>query len=170
MALLEILTYPNPLLKKTCLPVEEITPEIKRLADDMLATMYRAPGIGLAAPQVGRSIRLAVMDVPLSDDQRTGPLVLVNPRIVSREGETGFSEGCLSVPDFRHEVRRAEKVTVEALDREGAPLCLKAEGLLAICLQHELDHLDGRLFIDYLSPLKRALYKKRRQKKRKEEE
>jgi peptide deformylase len=168
MALLEILTYPHPLLKKMCLPVEEITPEIKTLADDMLAAMYHAPGIGLAAPQVGRSIRLVVMDVPLSDDERTGPMVLINPRLVAREGEIDFSEGCLSLPDFRHEVRRAESVTVQALDREGKPVRLEAGGLLAICLQHELDHLDGKLFIDYLSPLKRALYKKRRQKKQKE--
>jgi peptide deformylase len=169
MALLEILTYPDPALKKVSLPVEEITSELKSLAADMLATMYQAPGIGLAAPQVGRLIRLVVMDVPLSDHEYSGPMILFNPRIVEREGQVSFSEGCLSVPEFRHEINRAAKVTVDARDQEGRPLRLEAEGLLAICLQHELDHLDGRLFIDYLSPLKRALYKKRRRKEQKKE-
>ena len=168
MALLEILTYPNSALKKVCVAVDEIDDKLRTLADDMLQTMYNAPGIGLAAPQVGRGMRLVVMDVPLTEDKRTGPLVLINPRIVEREGNIAIEEGCLSLPSLNHEVDRSARVVVEALDRQGEPLRLEAEGLLAICLQHELEHLDGKLFIDHLSPLKRALYKKRRLKENKD--
>lgn len=169
MALLPIVTYPDPRLKKVCAPVEQVDEKLRSLIDDMLQTMYQAPGIGLAAPQIGQSIRLVVIDVPLDENQRTGPIVLVNPRIVEKEGSQMFNEGCLSLPGFSCELNRAGKVKVEALDRDGQPFVLEGEGLLAVCLQHELDHLDGKLAVDYISPLKRALYRKRRQKENKED-
>ncbi len=162
MSVLPILAYPDPALKKMCLPVETVDESLQTLIDDMLETMYQAPGIGLAAPQVGRGLRLVVLDVPLGEQERTGPLALINPRIVEREGTTSIDEGCLSLPGLNCPVPRSLKVKVEALDREGKAITLEAENLFAICLQHELDHLDGKLFVDYLSPLKRALYKKRR--------
>ena len=157
---MEILTYPNPELAKKSVEVDEITPELKQLAKDMAATMYASKGIGLAAPQVGKLIRFVVVDV--EDEETQGdPLFLVNPRITHAEGSTEFEEGCLSVPEFRSKVSRKETVTVEALDLDGNPLTLEAEGLLAICLQHEIDHLDGVLFIDKVSRLKRTFYDKK---------
>jgi peptide deformylase len=162
--MLPILTYPDSALKEVSAPVETVDDALRSLIDEMLATMYQAPGIGLAAPQVGRRIRLVVMDVPLDEDSRTGPLALINPRIVRQEGQIINEEGCLSLPGLRCEVERASRVVVEALDRNGKPFVIEGSDLLAICLQHEIDHLDGRLFLDYISPLKRALYRKRRKK------
>ncbi len=163
MALLPIKTFPDPLLSRPCRQVREVSGELKQLAQDMLETMYAAPGVGLAAPQVGHDLRLVVIDCAYRDEEPQ-PLVLFNPRIVEMEGQVTIEEGCLSVPEFTSEVSRAERVVVEALDEEGQPISVEGDGLLAVCLQHELDHLEGRLFLDRISPLKRALYKKRRLK------
>jgi len=163
MAVLPIKTYPDPILSRACRKVEVVDDGLRRLAADMLETMYAAPGVGLAAPQVGSDLRLVVVDC--SDrDQEPAPLVLVNPRIVEAEGSLVFEEGCLSVPDYTSEVTRADRVVVQALDGEGRPIRVEGRGLMAVCLQHELDHLEGRLFIDRISSLKRSLYKKRRAK------
>ena len=163
MPLLEIRTYPDPVLNQLCQPVESVDRSLVELAESMAETMYAAPGVGLAAPQVGRSINLVVIDTAKGDERGT-PLFLFNPRIVQATGETVFEEGCLSVPDYTADVLRSERVIVAALDREGRPISIDAQGLTAICLQHELDHLAGRLFLDRISPLKRALYRKRRLK------
>ena len=161
MAILEILTYPNKFLSQPTKQVTDIDDEILNLIEDMAATMYEAPGIGLAAIQVGCDKSLLVYDVSPKDEERSLQ-VLINPRIVSSEGTTiSEDEGCLSVPDCREDVKRAASILVEALDREGKPLRIEAEGLLAIVLQHEIDHLNGILFIDRLSSLKRQLYKRR---------
>ena len=168
MAVLPIKTYPDPILGRTCRQVEVVDDDLRQLASNMLETMYAAPGVGLAAPQVGRDLRLVVIDCS-SRDQEPEPLVLVNPRIVRAEGSQVFDEGCLSVPDYTSEVTRAARVVVEALDEQGRPIRVEGEGLMAVCLQHELDHLEGRLFIDRISPLKRSLYKKRLAKQRKRE-
>jgi len=166
MAVLEILKFPDPKLKKKSLPVEKIDDNLCQLVRDMAETMYSAPGVGLAAPQVGQRIRLVVIDVTPAN-QPKNLLVLVNPEIVSTEGECTWEEGCLSVPDYSEEIKRKEKVTVRCQDLEGKTVEVTGEGLLAIALQHEIDHLNGVLFLDYLSSLKRALYK-RKQKKEKE--
>ena len=163
MSILPIIKYPNPGLSKPALEVAEVTPELQLLADNMLETMYNAPGIGLAAPQVGESVRLIVLDVDRNDIPRC-PVILFNPRIVEQAGEQVYEEGCLSVPNYLADVIRAQRVLVEGIDREAQPLQIEGEGLLAICLQHEIDHLDGKLFLDRISPLKRALYRKRRLK------
>lgn len=163
MATLEILQYPDERLRRRAAPVEGVDERVRRLVDDMLETMYAAPGIGLAATQVGVEERVAVIDV---SEHKDAPLVLVNPEIVAREGTTESEEGCLSIPDVYEKVRRAERVTVRALDRDGTPYELTAEGLLAVCVQHEIDHLDGRLFIDRLSLLKRQRIEKRLAKQR----
>ncbi|MCB2187032.1 MAG: peptide deformylase [Deltaproteobacteria bacterium] len=163
MAILPIRTFPDPVLTENCRPVETVDAALRDLADHMMETMYDAPGIGLAAPQVGETCRLVVVDVAGADEKRN-PLYLFNPAIVEAKGEVVFEEACLSVPDYTADVVRASQVVLQALDREGRPFTLEAEGLLAICLQHELDHLDGRLFLDRISPLKRALYRKRRLK------
>ena len=164
MALRTIITKEDPFLRRKAREVAQIDDRILTILQDMAETMYEANGVGLAAPQIGQSIRLVVIDVPLEEDERTGPIVLINPCIVEKEGKQVFNEGCLSLPDFSCDVERAAKVKVEALDRDGRPFTTEAEGLLAICLQHELDHLDGKLAVDYISPLKRALYRKRREK------
>lgn len=156
----EIVTYPDPVLAEKCAEIKEITPELRELVDDMVETMYEDDGIGLAAPQIGESIRLVVIDIT-GPQQREELRVLVNPVITAREGEVESEEGCLSVVGLRGKVMRSEKVTVEATDLDGNPLHIDADGLLAICLQHELDHLDGVLFIDHLSRLKRNLYDKK---------
>jgi peptide deformylase len=169
MAVLPIKTYPDPVLSRACREVEQVDEDLKQLAADMLETMYAAPGVGLAAPQVGRDIRLVVVDCA-PRDQEGEPLVLVNPRIVAAEGSTVTEEGCLSVPDFTCDVTRAARVVVQALDGEGKPITVEGEGIMAVCLQHELDHLDGRLFLDRISPLKRSLYKKRRAKQLKRDQ
>jgi peptide deformylase len=149
VSLLDIRVLGDPILRKETRRIGAVTDEIRRLIDDMFETMYAAKGIGIAAPQVGRTERVAVVDV---DDQ---PLTLVNPRVILREGEIRAEEGCLSIPDIYGDVDRAQRVVVEALDREGQSISIEATELLARCLQHEIDHLDGKLFIDYLSVLKR---------------
>jgi peptide deformylase len=153
----KILKYPDPILAKKAGEIGEITPEIRQLAEDMAATMYENRGIGLAAPQVGECCRLIAVDVS-GPDERAELMFLVNPVVVHSEGEVEEEEGCLSVAQLRSKVRRAEKVVVKARDIEGREIEVPADGLLAICLQHEIDHLDGVLFIDRISRLKRALY------------
>ncbi len=160
---LTILTYPDPRLKEKAKDVGEITPEIKQLAADMAEAMYANEGIGLAAPQVGECCRLVVVDLT-GPEKREGLMVLVNPRIVAAEGETETEEGCLSVRSYRSKVKRAAKVTVKAKDLEGKEVTVEGDDLLAVCLQHELDHLDGALFIDRISRLKRVLYDKKVEK------
>lgn len=161
MAILDILHFPDPRLRQICTPIESVTPEIRQLADDMLETMYVAPGIGLAAIQVNVLKRLIVVDV--SEDKST-PLCLINPEIISTEGDEEMQEGCLSVPGFFETVRRAESIRVKALDRNGEPIEFDADGLLAVCIQHEIDHLNGKLFVDYLSALKRQRIRKKLEK------
>lgn len=162
MSLLEILEYPDPRLRTIAKPVKDVTPEIETLIDDMFETMYDAPGIGLAATQVDQHIQLIVMD--LSEEKDT-PLVFINPEITILEGEAEkMQEGCLSVPGFYEDVSRIEHVLIKALDREGKAFELEATGLLAVCIQHEMDHLNGKLFVDYLSSLKRNRIKKKLEK------
>lgn len=168
MALMEILTYPDPRLAVKCDDVTEFGPPLKKLCEDMLETMYYAPGVGLAAPQVGVTKNLVVIDIEYesSEDEppvlsNQNPMILVNPKIVEREGEQYFKEGCLSVPGESEEVLRALKVKVEYQDTDGKPHTLEAEGYLAVAIQHELDHLDGRLFIDRLSFVKSKTIKRR---------
>jgi peptide deformylase len=158
MALLDILEFPDPRLRTKARPVEAVDDNLRRLIDDMFETMYAAPGIGLAATQVDVHQQLVVIDVSEAKDQ---PLVLVNPEIVSKQGSQVYQEGCLSVPGIFADVERADEVTVKALDRDGKPFELTADGVLAVCIQHELDHLDGKVFVDYLSPLKREMVRKR---------
>lgn len=156
MALLPILRYPDPRLKKVAEPVVRVDDGIRRLARDMAETMYEAPGIGLAATQVNVHRQLVVIDVSESRDQL---LVLINARILDAQGAQEGEEGCLSVPGIYDKVERAERVTVEYLDLEGKQCRLEAEGLLAVCIQHELDHLKGKVFVDYLSQLKQTRIK-----------
>lgn len=163
MARLEILHYPDPRLREKARPVAQVDERVRRLADDMLETMYAAPGIGLAATQVGVPLRVVVIDI---SEDHSQPLVLINPEIVAREGEEEMEEGCLSVPGIYERVRRAARVRVRALDREGRPFEREADGLLAVCIQHEIDHLDGKLFVDYLSELKRSRIRKRLEKQK----
>ncbi|MDA8170102.1 MAG: peptide deformylase [Nitrospiraceae bacterium] len=167
MALIRIITYPDEVLRKKTAPVKNIDGSLQRLIDDMIETMYAAPGVGLAAPQVGVSKRLAVIDVNVREGQTEKlPLyVLINPEIVSAEGEVESEEGCLSLPGLTAEAARAERVFVKALGRDGKPFEIDATGLLAIALQHEIDHLEGTLLLDRISPLKRSFYKKRALKK-----
>jgi peptide deformylase len=165
MALLEILEYPDGILSRPVLPVTDINGELQQKVDDMAQTMYHAPGVGLAASQVGIDQCLLVYDVSPREDKRALH-VLINPRIVCQEGEIlSENEGCLSVPDYRSDVVRFSRIQVEGVDREGKPLSIAAEGYLAIVLQHEIDHLQGILFIDRISALKRNLYKKRIKKR-----
>ena len=164
MAILEILEYPDPRLRTVAAPVEAVTDAIRQQVDDMLETMYAAPGIGLAATQVDFHQRLLVLDV--SEDQ-TKPLVFINPEIVATDGLAKNDEGCLSVPEIYEAVERPEKIRVRALDRDGKEFELDAEGLLAVCIQHEMDHLEGKLFVDYLSEMKRQRLKKKLAKARK---
>ena len=165
MALLPILEFPDPRLRTRAREVvaADFTPQFQRLLDDMFETMYAAPGIGLAASQVDVHLRFMVIDVSESHDQRH---VFINPRIVRQEGTQVCQEGCLSVPGISADVSRAEKIRVAALDRQGHPFELDAEGLFAVCIQHEMDHLEGKLFVDYLSPLKREMVKRRLAKAR----
>ncbi len=158
MALLTILEYPDPRLRKRAQPVTAVDDKIRRLIADMLATMYAAPGVGLAATQVDVHQRVIVLDI---SEKRDEPLALVNPEILEKEGVEASEEGCLSVPGVTEPVERAQRIRVRALDPQGQPLEFTAEGLKAICIQHELDHLDGRLFVDYLSELKRQRIKKK---------
>jgi len=169
MAVLEILHFPNPILKQKSRPVAKIDPTLHQLVRDMAETLYAAPGVGLAAPQVGHPLRLAVIDVtPASQSKNL--LVLINPEIVSTEGECTWEEGCLSVPDCNEEVKRNKKVVVRYQNLRGEAEEIVGDELLAIALQHEIDHLDGVLFIDRLSPLKRRLIKKKFLKKDKDKE
>lgn len=165
MAVLEILKYPNPLLKKMCEKVDCIDGETKRLIEDMIDTMYDANGIGLAAPQVGILRRVIVLDVsPI--DQGHELLTLINPEIISEEGEVEHEEGCLSLPEFREKVKRREKVKVKGISPDGREMRLDADGILAIALQHEIDHLNGILLLDRVSRLKREIYKSKLKKER----
>ncbi len=184
MAILEIVHYPSDVLKKVAPPVGEITKDIKKLVGDMFDTMYAADGVGLAAPQVDASLRIIVVDVnvhsAVEEETTQGPIgpkehgrqkyAMINPVITSREGEIEWEEGCLSIPDFRLKMKRANKVTVKFLDKEGVEKTLNAEGLLAVAIQHEIDHLDGKLLIDNVSRLKRDLYLKKFKKIQEERE
>jgi len=161
MALLPIRKYPDPCLKKASAPVETIDGEIHKLLENMAETMYANDGIGLAAPQVGINLRLIVLDVK-QGDQEGQLLKLINPKITHKQEEIKWEEGCLSLPELIVEVDRFESVTVEALSPEGQPLSIEADGLLSICLQHEIDHLDGVLLVDRLSSLRRSWYYKKR--------
>ncbi len=161
MSLLPILEYPDPRLRTKAQPVTAFDAALHSLIDAMLATMYAAPGIGLAASQVNVHKQLLVLDV---SEEKNQPLVLINPRIVASEGSQTYQEGCLSVPGIFADVARAEKITVESLDRHGQAQPIEADGLLAVCIQHEMDHLGGKLFVDYLSPLKRELVRKKLEK------
>ena len=166
---LTIYRYPDPVLRTKAHPVENIDGKLQELIDSMTETMYKAPGIGLAAPQVGESIKLVVYDVTPSEEGNNIN-VIINPEIISREGSVVYEEACLSVYDYSADVTRSEKICVKALDREGNPVEIEAEGLHAVCLQHEIDHLNGILFIDHISTIKRSLYKKRLKKMRKKGE
>ncbi|HET8941036.1 MAG TPA: peptide deformylase [Rudaea sp.] len=163
MTMLTILEFPDPRLRTKAQPVTVFDKPLQDLIEAMFATMYAAPGIGLAATQVDVHHQLLVMDVSEEHDQ---PLVLINPQIVSREGSQVYQEGCLSVPGIFADVERAERIVVQARDRNGEPLQLEADGLQAVCIQHEMDHLIGKLFVDYLSPLKRELVRKKLDKQR----
>ena len=167
MAILDILHFPDPRLRREAKPVKEVDKAIHRLVDDMFETMYDAPGIGLAAPQVNVSKRIVVIDV---SEGRDSPLCLINPNIVERRGDEEMEEGCLSVPGVYETVHRAEWVRVEAIGRDGKPFQLETDGLLAVCIQHELDHLKGKLFVDYLSSLKRQRIRKKLEKARRQHE
>jgi peptide deformylase len=174
MAILEIVRFPNPILGRQALPVKSITPELLQLAQDMIETMYDAPGVGLAANQVARPERLAVIDTrsrnkkneviesELSDAERSlqFPLILFNLEIIKSEGVIDSEEGCLSVPGYIDTVKRPLMVEAKAMNEKGETLVIKADGLLAICLQHESDHLDGKLYIDRLTPIRRTMMKK----------
>ncbi len=153
MAQLPILEFPDARLRNQAVPITEFNSTLQTLIDDMFETMYEAPGIGLAASQVDRHIQLVVMDIT---EDKSAPIVFVNPVLSAPVGEQVYKEGCLSVPTVYAEVKRAEQITVAALDRHGKPFELVAEGLLAVCIQHEYDHLIGKIFVDYLSPLKRS--------------
>jgi len=170
MALKTILTAPDPRLKKKSLPVQTVDAGVRQLMDDMLETMYAAPGIGLAAPQIGELRRVVVLDID-REDTKTGPLVMANPEIIAASDEDAtYEEGCLSLPEHYADVVRPAKVTVRYLDRDGAKQELACEGLLATCVQHEIDHLDGILFVDHISALKRNMILRKLLKTRKEAE
>jgi peptide deformylase len=165
MAILEVLQFPDPRLRRRAEPVEKITDDLRQLAADMLETMYDEPGIGLAAPQVGEPVRLIVVDTDWTGENADRkPCVFVNPVLLEREGEIVWNEGCLSVPDLTADVKRAERVVFSATDLEGREIVERAEGLRAVCVQHEIDHLDGVLFIDRISQLKKNLYIGKRKK------
>ncbi len=176
MARLEILTYPNPRLAEKSLPVEAVDDALRRTIDDMIETMYEEDGVGLAAPQVGILKRVIVLDCSPREDEDgnplpKNPLAVVNPVIVTRsEEKIVWEEGCLSVPDYNDEVERNARCTVEGLGRDGEKISIEAEGLLSVCFQHEIDHLDGVLFVDRLSRLKQQMVKKRLKKRAAEEE
>ena len=164
---MKIVTYPDPVLSREAEPVEEVTDEIRDLMDRMLTLMYEAPGVGLAAPQVGVGKRIIVLDASRGEDGRN-PIKLANPRIVSCEGEVPSEEGCLSLPDFTADIKRNERVTVKGLDENGDEVSFDADGILAIIFQHEIDHLDGVLLVDRVSRLKRDIYRRKRKKELKE--
>lgn len=163
MAILNILHYPDPRLRKKALPVENVDNEIKQLVDDMFETMYQAPGIGLAATQADVQKRIIVIDI---SEDKSNPLCFINPEILAAGGEEEMEEGCLSVPGIYEKVSRADHIKVRALDREGQSFEMDADGLLSVCIQHEMDHLEGKLFVDYLSELKRQRIRKKLEKLR----
>ena len=166
MAILEILEFPDPRLRNTAKPVKQVDDSIRKLVDDMFETMYSAPGIGLAATQVNVHKQVIVIDVSENHDE---PLVFINPEISVLDGpDHQYDEGCLSIPGFYETVTRPEHVTVNALDRNGKLFEIEPPGLLAVCIQHEIDHLHGKLFVDYLSPLKRQRIRKKLEKEHKQ--
>ena len=166
MTILNILHFPDPRLRNVAQPVEQVDDSVRQLVEDMFETMYAAPGIGLAATQVNVARRIVVIDISEEKDQ---PLCLINPEILELDGLEEMEEGCLSVPGVYERVQRAEQVKVAALDRTGKPFEMQADGLLAVCIQHEIDHLDGKLFIDYLSPLKRQMIQKKLHKQERQQ-
>jgi peptide deformylase len=165
MAILHILTFPDPRLRNVAIPVTTVNVEVNRLLDDMLETMYDAPGIGLAATQVDEHRRIIVVDI---SDTRDRPLCLINPVVVQAVGIEQMEEGCLSVPGVYETVERAQSVTIRALDRTGGDIEMEVTGLIGVCVQHEIDHLDGKLFVDYLSQLKRTRIRKKLEKAQKQ--
>lgn len=165
MAKLKILEFPDPRLRTKATPIDEVTDSVRNLIDDMFETMYDAPGIGLAATQVDVHKRLLVTDVSSDNSE---PYVLINPEILEKDGVTVTDEGCLSVPGYYEEVERAEHIKVKFLDRNGEEVVMEAEGLLAVCIQHEMDHLEGKLFVDYLSEAKRTRIRKKLMKDRRQ--
>lgn len=164
MPLLDILEFPDERLRTRAKPVEAVTDEIRQLVDDMFETMYAAPGIGLAATQVNVHLRVVVIDI---SREKSEPLCLINPVIVAKDGIEQHEEGCLSVPGIYETVERADHIKLEALNRDGEKFVLETGDLLAVCIQHELDHLEGKLFVDYLSPLKRNRIRKKLEKQKK---
>ena len=164
MALIEILHFPDPRLRKKAIPVDEVNGQVRQTVTDMFETMYHAPGIGLAATQVNIQRQIIVIDV---SEDKSSPHCFINPEIIAKDGEEEMQEGCLSVPGVFENVQRAENITVKALNEQGAEFTLEADGLLAVCIQHEMDHLDGKLFVDYLSPLKMQRIKKKMLKMKK---
>jgi peptide deformylase len=164
MTLRTILHYPDPRLRRRAEPVAEVNDDIRRLVADMAETMYDAPGIGLAAIQVNEPLRIVVIDL---SEKRNQLMIFINPEILERDGEQVFEEGCLSVPGIYEDVTRASHVKVRALDRDGRPFEIEADGLLATCIQHEIDHLDGKVFVDYLSRLKQSRIQKKLEKQQK---
>jgi peptide deformylase len=165
MSTLDILTFPDPRLRNKAKPVPVVSNEIRRTVDDMFETMYQAPGIGLAAVQVDIPLQIIVIDI---SEKKDSPLCLINPEILERQGTEEMEEGCLSVPGFYEHVSRAEKIRVRALNREGEVFELETDGLLGVCIQHEVDHLHGKLFVDYLSSLKRQRIRKKLEKERRQ--
>ncbi len=165
MTKLAILEYPDPRLRKKAAPVEVVDDAVRQLADDMLETMYGAKGVGLAATQIDVHRRLIVLDV---SEERNRPLVLINPELLQQQGSGPGEEGCLSLPGIYDKLSRATHIRVRALGRDGKSFEMEAEGLLAVCIQHEMDHLEGKLFVDYLSELKRQLIRRRLEKERKQ--
>lgn len=166
MAILPVLRFPDERLRKVAKPVTAFTPELQTIIDNMIETMYEHNGIGLAATQVNVHEQIIVIDVT---EDRSNVYVIINPEVISQEGETGIEEGCLSIPDCRGFVPRAEKIKIKALDRNGNSYQIDADELLAICIQHEMDHLKGKLFVDYLSPLKRQRIEQKMKKMAREE-
>ena len=161
LSVLTILEFPDERLRKKAVAVQAVDGNVKKLVDDMLETMYQAKGVGLAATQVNVHQRIVVIDV---SEEKDNPLCLINPEIIAKEGAEESEEGCLSVPGFFETVKRAERIKVKALDKEGKPFEFEADDLLAVCVQHELDHLEGKLFVDYISSLKRQRIKKKLEK------
>jgi peptide deformylase len=166
MSKLTILEFPDPRLRTKAQPVTVFDAALQQTIDDMFETMYAAPGIGLAATQVNLHRQLLVADV---SEEKNQPIVLINPKILASEGSQVYQEGCLSVPGIFADVERADRVRVEAFDRDGSKIEIETDGLLAVCIQHEMDHLIGKLFVDYLSPLKRDLVRKKLEKQRRAE-
>lgn len=163
MAILEIKRYPDKVLKVKAAPVKIIDSSIQNLIDNMIETMYAAQGVGLAAPQVGVSLRIIVVDVS-TKEKGSGLIVILNPEVISAQGEIDEEEGCLSIPDYKAHIKRAETITIRGLNREGKEIVVEGKGLLARALQHEIDHLEGTLIIDRVSPVKREMFKKRLRK------